>query len=157
MLGVSKPLLLLWLLAGVSLLAQDEAGKGPKPAAAGKVGPDIEAEGPAQLLERGRTAFAANDFAVAEVALEKFIADYGAAEEAREAVRLHRPLVAISKVGLKKFDEALKWIDESLLDPKLDLALSDELRFWRAICLMTGGELVPAQRAFGEYLSLIHI
>ncbi len=149
--GVFKPLLMLWLLAGLPLLAQDEAGKGPKPATVGKVGPDVEAEGPAQLLERGRTAFTANDFAVAEVALEKFIADYGAAEEAKEAVRLHRPLVAISKVGLKKFDEALKWIDESLLDPKLDPALSDELRFWRAICLMTGGELVPAQRAFGEY------
>jgi len=115
--------------------------------------PDIEAEGPAQLLERGRKAFSANEFAVAEEALEKFIRDYGEAEEAKEAVRLHRPLVAICKVGLKKFDEALTWIDEALLDPKLDPALSDELRFWRGICLMTAGELVPAQRAFGEYWS----
>jgi len=148
--GVTKPLLLLWLLAGVSLLAQDDPAPvaDPAPAAAG---PDLEAEGPAQLLERGRAAFAANDFAVAEEALGKFIADYGAAEEAKEAVRIHRPLVAICKVGLKKFDEALKWIDESLTDPKIDPAIADELRFWRGICLMTAGELVPAQRAFGEY------
>lgn len=147
---LTKLIPMLWLLAGLPIGAQDEAGEKPKPAG-DAAGPDIEAEGPAQLLERGRSAFAANDFAVAEEALEKFIVDYGAAEEAKEAARLHRPLVAISKVGLKKFDEALTWIDESLLDPKLDRALSDEIRFWRAICLMTTGELVPAQRAFGEY------
>lgn len=137
------PALALLLLAG-SLAAQD----GAKPPA-----PAVEAEGPAQLLERGRAAFAANDFAAAEAALEKFITDYGPAEEAKEAVRLHRPLVAISKVGLKKFDEALKWIDESLLDPEIERGISDELRFWRGICLMTTGELVGAQRAFGEYWS----
>ncbi len=135
-------LLLCWLPLAVQVSGQQENAPDT---------PDLEAEGPAQLLERGRTAFAANDFTVAEEALEKFIRDYGEAEEAKEAVRLHRPLVAISKVGLKKFDEALTWIDQSLLDPKLDHALSDELRFWRAICLMTAGELVPAQRAFGEY------
>lgn len=134
---------LFWLSLAGEAAAQEEAAESGTP--------DIEAEGPAQLLERGRTAFAANDFAVAEEALEKFIRDYGEADEAKEAARLHRPLVAISKVGLKKFEEALTWIDESLLDPKLDPALSDELRFWRAICLMTAGELVPAQRAFGEY------
>ncbi len=114
-------------------------------------GPAIETEGPAELLERGRAAFAANDFAQAEAALEKFVLDYGEAEEAREAVRLHRPLVAICKVGLRKFDEGLGWIDESLADPKIEPSLADELRFWRGICLMSLGELVAAQRAFGEY------
>ncbi|MCB1205567.1 MAG: tetratricopeptide repeat protein [Verrucomicrobiae bacterium] len=113
--------------------------------------PAVETEGPAQLLERGRAAFAANDFAAAEAALEKFIVDYGEAEEAKEAARLHRPLVAISKVGLKKFGEALDWIDQSLLDPDVDLTVSDELRFWRGLCLMTTGDHVEAQRAFGEY------
>ena len=111
----------------------------------------VETEGPAQLLERGRNAFLANDFAVAEEALEKFIVDYGEAEEAKEAARLHRPLVAISKVGLEKFGEALEWIAESLKDPEIDPSLRDELMFWQAICLMTTGELVEAQRAFGRY------
>ncbi len=139
-LPMNRALLLLpiWLAAGVELCAQGSA-------------PAIENEGPAQLLERGRAAFFANDFAGAEEPLEKFILDYGEAEEAKEAARLHRPLVAICKVGLKKFDEALKWIDQSLLDPKIERVLSDELRFWRGLCLMTGGELVAAQRAFGEY------
>lgn len=113
--------------------------------------PVIESEGPAQLLERGRNAFLANDFAVAEEALEKFIIDYGEAEEAKEAARLHRPLVAISKVGLRKFGEALEWIAESLKDPELEQAMKDELMFWQGICLMTTGELVEAQRAFGRY------
>ncbi len=135
----------IWALFSWSLHAQDEAN--PVDPAAGVV----ETEGPAQLLDRGRVAFAANDFAVAEEALEKFITDYGEAEEAKEAVRVHRPMLAISKVGLKKFAEALEWIDLSLADPKLDRRLSDELKFWRGICLMTGGELVDAQHAFGAY------
>ena len=134
---------LVWL--SVTVIALPLMGQGePAPVA-------VETEGPAQLLERGRQAFAESNFAEAEEALEKFIADYGEAEEAREAARLHRPLVAISKVGVKKFDEALVWIEQSLADPKLDAALEDELSFWKGICLMTAGELVEAQRAFGEY------
>ncbi len=46
--------------------------------------PVIESEGPAQLLERGRAAFARSDFETAEQALEKFIVDYGEAEEVKE-------------------------------------------------------------------------
>ena len=133
----------LWLL--VTLLILPLAGQEDPTASA------VETEGPAQLLERGRKAFAASNFAEAEEALEKFITDYGEAEEAREAARIHRPLVAISKVGVKKFDEAFPWIEQSLSDPKLDPALKDELSFWKGICLMTAGELVNAQRAFGEY------
>ncbi|MDF1657408.1 MAG: tetratricopeptide repeat protein [Verrucomicrobiales bacterium] len=141
-----KNRLLLLLVVSVtmsgSLCGQDEGAAD---------GPLIESEGPAQLLERGRSAFVGNDFAVAEEALEKFIVDYGEADEAKEAARLHRPLVAIAKVGLKKFEEALEWIDESLKDSKIDPSLRDELMFWRAICLMTTGELVEAQRGFGRY------
>lgn len=144
MAGFTQALLFLWLFVTLPLYCQDNPDDLP-------AGPDLAAEGPAELLERGRTAFAANDFAVAEEALETFMADYGTAAEAEEAVRLHRPLLAISKVGLKKFAEARGWIDESLTDPEIDFALADELRFWRAICLMQAGELVPAQRAFGEY------
>jgi tetratricopeptide (TPR) repeat protein len=144
----------LCLLAGAQVVGQEAVPpKAPPtaPAPAAPAVPAVESEGPDQLLERGRAAFAANDFATAEAALERFMTDYGPAEEAKEAVRLHRPLVAICKVGLKKYPEALRWIDESLLDPAIEKSLADELRFWRGICLMTSGELVEAQRAFGEY------
>ena len=113
--------------------------------------PEENPEGPMQLLERGRAAFEARDFATAEEALEQFIVDYGEAEEAKEAARIHTPLVAICKVALKKFDEALIWIDKAREDPNLDPKLADELSFWRGICLMTQNELVDAQHAFGEY------
>lgn len=135
----------MWAFSSCLLHSQDEKEVAAPTAAV------IETEGPAQLLERGRVAFAANDFAVAEEALAKFITDYGEAEEAKEAVRVHRPMLAISKVGQKKFAEALEWIDISLKDPKLDRRLADELKFWRGICLMTAGELVDAQHAFGAY------
>ncbi len=115
--------------------------------------PDLEAEGPQELLERGRKAFFANDFPTAEEALEKFIRDYAEAEEAKEAVRIHTPFVAISKVGNRKFDEALEWIDKSLAHSKIEFHLRDELTFWKAICLMTQQELVEAQHAFGAYWS----
>ena len=138
---------ILFLLGAVAhpIVGQEAPVDSPDPEA------EVEVEGPAQLLERGRAAFAANDFAAAEEALEKFIIDYGEAEEAKEAARIHRPLVAICKVGLRKFDEALVWIQQSLEDPKLGRDLEDELSFWRGICLMTSGELVAAQRSFGEY------
>ncbi|MEM6915438.1 MAG: tetratricopeptide repeat protein, partial [Verrucomicrobiota bacterium] len=34
---------------------------------------------------------------------------------------------------------------------QIELSLKDELMFWQAICFMTTGELVEAQRAFGRY------
>lgn len=111
----------------------------------------IESEGPAQLLDRGRAAFFANDFPVAEQCLEKFIVEYGPAEEVAEAVRQHRPLVAIAKVAQAKYAEALPWIDDSLSDPQITPRLADELHFCRGLCLMAQGEWVASQRAFGEY------
>ncbi len=131
------------LAAGSMLFGQD--------APAEPTAPSLDAEGPAQLIERGQAAFAASDFAGAELAIEKFITDYGEAEEVKEAVRVFTPMLAISKVGLQKFAEALEWIDKSLADPEIEFRLSDELRFWRGVCLMTQGELVSAQEAFGEY------
>lgn len=130
------------------LLAQaqdDDTEEGEPP------GVSLESDGPAELIERGRSAFAASDFAAAEKDIGKFIADYGEAEEAAEAVRALTPLLAISKVGLRKFGEALEWIDQSLADPELAFHLRDELRFWKATCLAATGELVDAQHAFGAY------
>jgi len=111
----------------------------------------LDAEGPKELLERGRKAFFANDFVTAEEALEKFIVDYGEAEEVKEAVRIHTPFVAICKVGNRKFADALIWIEKSLADPKIEFKMRDELSFWKGICQMTQGDLVDAQHAFGAY------
>ena len=115
----------------------ENAAPQPDPVAAGSETPDV-------LLKKGAAAFRANDFVTAEEALEKFITEYGG-EETREIVRLYTPVVAICKVGLKKFSEALQWIEKAFADPELDPAFADELAFWRGLCLMQQGDLVAAQ------------
>ena len=134
--------LVLWLFWPVAAACAQEVAE-PKL--------NVDVEKPEELLERGRAAFFKNDFETAEEALEKFITTYGEAEEAKKAVRIHTPMVAICKVANRKFDEALSWIDRSLADPKIEFKMQDELSFWKGICLMTQGKLVDAQRAFGAY------
>ncbi len=137
---------ILWLcLAGGPGFAQDDNDNKTDPQVA------LDAEGPRELLERGRKAFFSNDFVTAEEALERFITDYGEADEAKEAARIHTPMVAICKVGNRKFGEALPWIEKALSDPEIEFKMRDELSFWKGICLMTQGDLVDAQHAFGSY------
>lgn len=133
--------LLLFLAAGASPLTAQET----------PTEVSLNTEGPVQLLERGRSAFFAQDFATAEAVLEKFVLEYEGAEEAAEAVLIHRPLVAVAKLALGKYGEALPWIDESLRSGRMDRSLADDLAFCRGLCLTAQGELVAAQRAFGEY------
>ncbi|MCB1235203.1 MAG: tetratricopeptide repeat protein [Verrucomicrobiae bacterium] len=106
---------------------------------------------PAGLLESARAAFDAADFATAESNFQRFMDDYGQAEETREAVRIHTPLLAVCKIRTEKFGEALEWIARSFEDPKLDPAIADELSFFRGHCLMLQRDLPGAQTAFGEY------
>lgn len=126
--------------------AQDDPAPAADPAA-----PTVDATGPQEMIERGRAAFAANDFATAEEALQTFVEEYGEAEEAKQAVRVFTPMIAICKVGLQKFDEALIWIEKSFADPDLPASVKDELSFWKGIALMTQDQLVEAQHAFGAY------
>ncbi|MCB1230352.1 MAG: tetratricopeptide repeat protein [Verrucomicrobiae bacterium] len=124
-------------------LGQDEPAAAPQPG--------VDTTGPQELIARGRAAFAANDFATAEEALQTFVEEYGAAEEAKQAVRVFTPMIAICKVGLQKFDEALVWIEKAFADPEIDPLVADELSFWKGIALMTQDQLVEAQHAFGAY------
>ncbi|MBL9154893.1 MAG: tetratricopeptide repeat protein [Verrucomicrobiales bacterium] len=134
-----------WLACLV--LSQTTTAQTPPPPAAAPAAPET----PQSLIERARAAYAAGDFATAEVAFERFFTDYGPAPEAQEAVRIHTPLLAVCKVATKKYAEALTWIDKAFADPKLDPVLADELNFWKGIALMTEGQLVEAQHAFGGY------
>lgn len=110
-----------------------------------------QAVAPLECLKRGRLAFQKNDFVEAEKAFGEFFSDYGENPEAQEALRIHRPYLALSKIGVGKYDEALELIEKSLNDHALKRKLADELKFWRAICLMQSEDLVAAQEAFGEY------
>ncbi|MCF6314125.1 MAG: tetratricopeptide repeat protein [Verrucomicrobiales bacterium] len=115
---------------------------------------------PVDLLQAGRLAFQKGDFAVAEKNFARFFSDYGEHTEAQEAVKVHRPLYALSKVGIGKYAEALVLIEQSLQqgapkgdNPKGKASVVDELKFWRGICLMQAQDWVAAQEAFGEYWS----
>lgn len=144
------PLRQIALIALAAVLAPPPVMRGQDAAEAAEGGA-APAEGPVALLEQGREAYQKSDFAAAAAAFEKFIKDYGENPETQEAVRIHTPLLAISLVGDKKYQEALEWIEKSFADPKLDRLLADELSFWKGICLMTLGQLVEAQHAFGAY------
>lgn len=118
----------------------------------GSAEPALEGEvGPAELLKSGRRAFERNDFAAAEKAFDRFVRDYGENPEAEEALQAHRPFLALAKVGVGKYGEALTLIRESLNQRGLEAKLEDELRFWLGICLMQANEYVAAQEAFGKY------
>lgn len=108
---------------------------------------------PAELLNSGRRAFEQHDFAAAEKAFDRFVRDYGENPEAEEALRAHRPFLALAKVGVGKYGEALTLIQESLKQRGLEAKLEDELGFWLGICLMQADEHVAAQEAFGDYWS----
>lgn len=114
-------------------------------------GPDVGAAGPQELIDRGRTAFASGDFATAEEVLTTFVEEYGASDQARDAVKAVTPMIALSQVGSQKFAEALTWIEKALADPELLPEVSDELSFWKGIALMTQEQWVEAQHAFGAY------
>lgn len=106
---------------------------------------------PAELIKAGRTAFDAQDFAKAEKHFDQLIADYGENAEVAALVDECRPLLAMCKVKAKAFEDAVTLIEASLKLPKLPDAAREELQFWRGICLLQTGEVMPAQEQFGEY------
>lgn len=115
--------------------------------------PGLDQLTPVTLVEKARAAFESRDFATAEKGFETFIAKYGAMPEMAEAVRIHTPLLALSKVAVGRHEEALDWIGKSLSDPKLPPALEDELSFWRGICFLALEQWPEAQHALGRYWS----
>ncbi len=112
---------------------------------------DEQTTTPLEWLKQGRLAFQGNDFPAAEKAFGQFFSNYSENPEAKEALRIHRPFLALSKIGVAKYGEALVLIETSLGEGRLKAKLTDELSFWRAVCLMQAEDLVAAQEAFGEY------
>jgi len=115
----------------------------------GRTGEEVVS--PLEMLDRGRLAFQQSDFVAAEMAFDQFFADYAENPEAAEAINAHRPLLALTKVGVGKYDEASPLIDASLKSDKLEAKLKDELSFWRGICLMQSDDYSAAQESLGEY------
>ena len=118
------------------------------PTAPGAPGEDLTASG---LLQEGRAAFAAQDFAKAERLLSQLVADYGENPAVASSVDEIRPLLALCKVKREDFAEALDLIDQSLQHPQLPAPVREELSFWRGISLMRTDQPAAAQEQFGAY------
>ena len=138
----------------LSLVAQEapEKPEAPEnPAAAPEappVGGDLTAS---ELYERAREVFAAGDYKQAEALFERLDREYGENEVVDQAIAENRPLLALCKVQLKKFDEAGVLIDESLAQPGIDRRVRGELSFWRGICHMQAKGYAEAQHALGSF------
>ncbi len=113
--------------------------------------PDVPAATPEELFGKGSAAYNAGNWEEADAAFTAFLDDYGDAPEVAEAVKKLTPFLALARVRLKKFDEALPLVTESLARDDLDAAMRSDLAFWKGLCLMQTGQALEAQIAFGEF------
>ena len=148
--GGTSAALLAPLLALLALMAAVAAvAAAPRPAE-GRLPPaaDLTASG---LIQEGRAAFAAQDYAKAERLLGQLVAEYGENPAVAASVDELRPLLALCKVKREDFGEALSLIDQSLQLSQLPAPVREELHFWRGIGLLRTGQPAAAQEQFGAY------
>lgn len=137
------------LLAGFSPAADAALrAEGTKPVPTGTAPGNLTASG---LIQEGRAAFDAQDFAKAEKLLDQLVTDYGENPDVAPYVDECRPLLAMCKVKRGVFDEAESLIGQSLKNPKLPATAREELSFWRGICLLRTGKTADSQEQFGAY------
>jgi len=134
-------------LLSPNVVAAPAAPAAPAPGEAAATD-DLTASG---LINQGRAAFDAQDFAKAEKLFDQLVKDYGENAEVAPVVDEIRPLLAMCKVKRGVFDEAITLIDQSLKNPKLPAPAREELAFWRGICLLRTNETAQAQEQFGAY------
>lgn len=107
-----------------------------------------------ELIAAGFSSFNASQWAAAESALTRFLADYGANPQAAAAVAKVKPLLGLTQVRLKKFAEALPWIEQSLKEiPNLPSVQAEELRFWLGICQMQAQNYDAARAVFDKFVA----
>ena len=135
--GVALAFLLLSTVGAIRLPAQDALPGG-----------DLTVS---ELMEQGRAAFAAEDWALAADLIQRFLDEYGRTPEVAEAVASFRPMLAVALLRLNRFAEAMPVIDQTLEDRGLALAVRDELTFWRGIGFLQMAQIDEARMAFGEY------
>lgn len=137
-----------WAAALAALAAL--AAPGAPPPAEGRLpaAEDLTASG---LVQEGRAAFAAQDYAKAERLLSQLVAEYGENPAVAPSVDELRPLLALCKVKREDFGAALDLIDQSLQHPQLPAPVREELSFWRGISLLRTGQPAAAQDQFGAY------
>ncbi len=122
----------------------------PKPA---EVNPDVSALTAEEMLNRGRVAYAAAKYEEAEGLFQGFLSQYGASPEALEALPRMLPMLAISRIQLRKYDGALEAILEYFQKTaKPEPAVAEELLFWQGMCELHAEQFEAAHKSFRTFL-----
>jgi len=107
-----------------------------------------------ELAVNAKSLYTQGKYADAAALYRKFIGEYGAAKEAREAVRQMRYPFAMALLQLQKFPEAEEAIDAALKnDPAVEAHLRQELVFWKAVCQMQDKDYAAAGRTLEQFLA----
>lgn len=107
-----------------------------------------------ELLNRGVHAYSQGDFASSRDAFEQFLENYGASQEAAQAVHRARPLLALSLVKLGQLQEAREIIETAQANGSLRPEIAEELLFWRGVCEFDAKDFGPARETFRAFSEL---
>lgn len=132
------------------------AGTNPSPANDSSPAPVVSGGLTAdEAYNKARELFAAKEFAGALDLYLGFIADYGEAEQAKEAVRNSRYPIAICMIQLNRFADAVDAINTALaLDPPIPADQQKDLTFWLAIASLQEGDHAGARANLEKFLAL---
>lgn len=105
----------------------------------------------ADLLATATTAFNAGDFAAAEQALARFLADYGRSPEAKDQIEPALRLLGVCQIQLKKNEDALATLGRYLKEYPSGVKAED-FAFWTGVLHLKLGDGVKAHDAFRDFL-----
>jgi tetratricopeptide (TPR) repeat protein len=136
--------LLLALLAGFTPLSANDSA----PVVSGGLTAD-------EAYNKARQLFSEKEFAGALDLYLGFIADYGEAEQAREAVRNSRYPIAICMIQLGRYADAVDAIGTALaLEPPLPQDQIKDLTFWLAIANLQENQYAAARAELEKFLDM---
>ncbi len=109
---------------------------------------------PQEYLDQAARLFLDGKYAEAAAKYQEFETSYGKSIEAVPLLRNTRYRLAMSFVHLKKFEEALKCINDALtVQPPLQLAEIQHLTFWLGVANLEEENYAEARAAFEKFLA----
>lgn len=139
-----------WFSAGLALCLATVNGPSPSAIAApaAPVRSTLTAE---ELLKAGNAAYQTGDWNKAESLLGQFLSEYGSNPQAAPALVQIKPLLAMARIRMARFPEALPIIADCLKETGLTPAQREELAFWFGICQMQAEKYEEAKSTFQKF------
>jgi len=104
-----------------------------------------------ELYQAANTAFNSREYAKAAEYYSEFERLYGTSLEAKEAMRIVLPNLALSHIRLKQFEQALDILPRALALDDLDSRYQEDLLFWLGAAQLQTRDLDSAFAAFTEF------